>query len=341
MLHKSESVLSLTVSGPVPPMGFPQSGGAMCAPGMMGLGCSPSEPPEPRPASPIMAAPTTKRVYLSTTFAEPPSTVMAGYERPMYYSRPCSPPPAAGPRTASSGRQVPIRRRRDAYDYDDEEAIRAADDDDGERSHRRRPASQRRVRADDDDDYTERSQRRRRAPSLRGSRSAKDTTGAERVVTSTMSRSGSRLRVFRFERDFSEAGPAGRAAGSRSRLDDGRCTCTCGAARTASRGRMSGIRIRPRREEAEEMYVVKKRKGRKKKKNKQPAPPPPQPGIVSYLRSLVGFDAPEDPAQKPDAADSNSGDDDDYEVTRLDRAELERLCRQMNVRSPGDDKEKK
>lgn len=320
MVRKSESVLSLSITGPVPPMGFQQSSGTMCTSGMMSLGCNPPEPPVQRPVSP-MPPPAIKRVYMSPAFAEPPITATAGYERPMYYGQPCSPPPPAGLRTPSSGRQLPIRRRRDAYDgNDDDEGVRPNDY--------------------DDDDYAERS-RRRRPPSLRRSRSAKDTSGAETMVTSTLSRSGSRIRMFRFEHDLSEAAPAGRPVGSRSRLEEGRCTCTCGAARSASRARMSGIRIRPRREEAEEMYVVKKRKSRRKKKHHPSSPPPPPPGIISYLRSLVGLNAEQPPAQKPGPTDSDSDDDNDYEVTKLDRAELERLCRQMNVKNAADDKDQK
>lgn len=96
-----------------------------------------------------------------------------------------------------------------------------------------------------------------------------------------------------------------------------------------------GVCIRPRREEFEEMYVLKKKKGSKKKE--KPAPlPPAQPGIFGYLRALVGLNTQEAPAQKSAGAGSNSDDEDDYEVTRLDRAELERLCRQMNVKISGD-----
>lgn len=337
MVHKSESVISLSISGPVPPMGFPQGGRTMCAPRMMGW--SASDPPEPRPASPMMPPTTSKRVYMSTPLAEPPST--AAYERPMYYGRPCSPPPPAGPTRPSSDRQVPIQSAK----HYDKGSIRTDNYDDSyaERSlgSTRRPSLRNHnyeggIRTDDyDDNFAERSHGRTRTPSLRSCRSTRDTTGREIAgkVTSALSRSGSR--VLRFEHELSEASSAGRAVGSGSRSDVRRCRCRCGVARTASRGQVLGICIKPKREEVEEMYVLKKKKG-SKKKEKPASPPPAQPGIFSYLRGLVGLAAEEAPAQKSAGAGSNTDDEDDYEVTRLDRAELERLCRQMNVQISGD-----
>lgn len=353
-MHKSESALSLSVSRPLLPH-LQQRRGTVCTSEVVRIESNTTMPGRGHPpmAGPPMTGPNMRRSYMVTSFAEPPSSFapQGNFGPCPQYGRPYSPPPLPPPgaRRSASGRRSPVRRPRRAYD----------DNEDDYGGGRRNGGYD-----DDDDDfeYTERS--RRQLPSARRSRSRKDAAGPAR---STMSRSGSRLRMLRIDREISDTGSTRRGASStaasRIQLDDaeaaGSCVCICGTSRSPSRGRMSGIYIKPRREpEAEELYVIKrirdKKKRRKKKKKKKPPPPPPpppppaqQPGLVGYICNLVGIaneEAPQPPPQpSPQAAatDSDTDDEEEYELRRLDRAELEKLCRQMGVTKGADEPEKK
>ncbi|XP_072142034.1 uncharacterized protein [Dermacentor andersoni] len=384
-MHNSESALSLTVSRPLPPhlqqrrgtvctsevvrvesntmmpghghppmAGHPMTGPPMTGPPMTGppmtgppmtgppmTGPPMTGPPMTGPpmTGPPMTGPHMRRSYMVTSFAEPPSTIAApGNFGPCpQYGRPYSPPPSPPPgaRRSANGQRSPVRRPRRAYDEDDYDGGRrngGCDDDD-----------------DDDLEYAERS--RRQLSLARRSRSQKDAVGPAK---STMSRSGSRLRILRIEREISDTGSTRRGASSTatSRQDDaeaaGSCVCICGTSRTPprtpSRGRLSGIYIKPRREpEAEELYVIKrirdKKRRRKKKQPPPPAAPPQQRGLVGYICNLVGLANEEAPP--PQVAATESDDEEEYELRRLDRAELERLCRQMGVTKGADEPEKK
>ncbi|XP_070395597.1 uncharacterized protein [Dermacentor albipictus] len=349
-MHNSESALSLTVSRPLPPH-LQQRRGTVCTSEvvrvesntmMPGHGLPPMAGPPmtgPPMTGPPMTGPHMRRSYMVTSFAEPPSTIAApGNFGPCpQYGRPYSPPPSPplGARRSANGQRSPVRRPRRAYDEDDYDGGRrngGCDDDD-----------------DVDLEYAERS--RRQLSLARRSRSQKDGAGPAK---SAMSRSGSRLRMLRIEREISDTGATRRGASSAatSRVQDdaeaaGSCVCICGTARTPprapSRGRLSGIYIKPRREpEDEELYVIKRiRDKKRRRKKKQPPAPPQQQGLVGYICNLVGLTNEEAPPPQVAATESGTDDEEEYELRRLDRAELERLCRQMGVTKGADEPEKK
>lgn len=352
-MRKSESALSLSVSRPLPPR-LQQRRGTVCTTEMVRVESNTTLPPMPgHGPPPPMAGHPMRRSYMVTSFAEPPSAIAdrGSYGPYPRYGRPYSPPPLPPPgaRRSASGRRSPVRRLRRAYDDNEDDCARRCrnrghDDDDD----------------DDDDDYEYAERSRRQVPAVRRSRSRKD---AARPAKSTMSRSGSRLRMLRIEREISDTGStkpgASSTVASRIQLDDteaaGSCVCICGSSRSPSRGRVSGIYIKSQRElDAEELYVVKRikdKKGRKKKRKKPPptppAPPAQQPGLMGYLCNLVGIGneeaqpQPLPPSPPPAATDSDTDDGDEYELKRLDRAELARLCRQMGVNVNADEPEKK
>ncbi|XP_077504583.1 uncharacterized protein LOC144114605 [Amblyomma americanum] len=372
-MHKSESALSLSMgrpSSPIPPLH--QRRGTICTSEVMRVESNTTVAPcsdqaMPPMAEAMMTTPplqqqqqpqqqsqqqqppaTIRRSYMVTSFAEPPTTMLSGYGPCSGYDRPYSPAPPPRPPSihrSSSARRSPVRRPRSAYGYDDyydDRRRRNCDDDFG------------------DDDYECDERSFRRAPQR--SRSGRD---VDMGAKSPTPRSGSRLRVMRIEREISDTGSARQRTPSASRgLSRGRlgeetegadsCVCICGSARSPpSRGRLSGIYIKPRREEDEELYVIKRRRSRRKNKRKRYTPPPPppsspsQPGLVDYLCSLVGMKTSEEapptpPAPPPSAAtDSDTEDDADYELKRLDRAELERLCRQIDFARSANASDKK
>lgn len=357
-MRKSESALSLSVSQPLPEQ-LQQRRGTICTSELIRVESNTAMPSMPGRGPPPMAGQFMRPSCMAPSFAEPRST-RRNYGPCPRYGRPYSPPPSPPPgaqRTAS-GRRSSVRRHRRAYDedyYDGRCGNRGHDDgDDG----------------DDDFEYAEHS--RRQVPSARRSRSRKD--AAEPACSkSTMSRSGSRLRILRIERDISDTGLAPQGASSKTaspahldkvpvQRDDvkqphlepaGSCVCICGPSRSPprrpSRGPVSGIYIKSQHEEdAEELYVIRRirdKKGKKKKRRKKPPPPPPpappaQPGLMGYLCNLVGMGneaqtSPPPPPPVP-ATDSDTDDGDEYELARLDRAELERLCLEMGIRRNAD-----
>lgn len=350
-MRKSESALSLSVGQPLPQQ-LQQRRGTICTSELIRVDSNTVLPSMPGRGPPPMAGQPTRRSYMAPSFAEPPTADRRNYGPCPRYGRPYSPPPSPPP---GAQRSASGRRLRRAYDedyYDGRCGNRGHDD------------------GDDDFEYTERS--RRQVPSARRSRSRKDAAEPARAK-STMSRSGSRLRILRIENDISDADLAPQGASSKTasrphldkvpvQRDDtkqhhleptGSCVCICGPSRSPprrpSRGPVSGIYIKSQHEQdAEELYVIRRirdKKGKKKKRRKKPPPPPPpappaQPGLMGYLCNLVGIanEAQASPPPPPPvpATESDTDDGDEYELARLDRAELERLCLEMGIKRNAD-----
>lgn len=358
---KSESALSLSVSQPLPPR-LQQRRGTICTSELIRVDSNGAlVPMRGRGPPPMAVQPMRPCCMAAPSFAEAPRTVAdpSNYGRCPWYGRPYSPPPSPPPeeRRLASGRRSPVHRLLRAYDEDDYDGRcgnRGYDDD-----------------YDDGSEYVEPS--RRPVPSPRRPRSRKDAVGP---ATSTMRRSGSRLRILRIERDsddsdserwgaaFSTTVAPGRdrtKSASPTRLDDmaadSSCVCTCGPSRSwsrsppysPSRGRVSGIYIKSQHDQdAEELYLIKRikdKKGNRKKRRKTPPPAPPtspaQPSFMGLLCNMAGIENEAQPSPQPPLVPDSDTDENEYELMRLDSAELDKLCLQMGVKRNADTPGKK